>query len=96
MDILVYQRVDVIRFNWIRLDWMGVESKIGWLIAWLQSLKMRNVSKIGGEPRKKHVKFHHPKIHWSSDQNPDWLGYIGDGILPSYIGIKISRCKGSY
>ena len=24
---------------------------------------------------------------------PGWLGYIGDEILPSYIGIIINHCK---
>ena len=27
----------------------------------------------------------------SSDQNPGWLGYIGDEILPRYIGIIINQ-----
>ena len=31
-----------------------------------------------------------------SDQNPGWLGYIGDGILPSYIGVIISQYKDPY
>ena len=31
------------------------------------------------------------KIHLSSDQNPGWLGYIGDDKLLSYIGIIISH-----
>ena len=25
--------------------------------------------------------------HVSNEKNPGWLGYIGDEILPSYIGI---------
>ncbi len=32
-------------------------------------------------------------FHLSSDQNHGWLGYIGDDILPSYIGIIISHYK---
>ena len=27
----------------------------------------------------------------SNERNPGWLGYIGDEILPSYIGIIISH-----
>ena len=27
------------------------------------------------------------------DQNPGWLGYIGDEILPSYVGIVINHSK---
>ena len=29
----------------------------------------------------------------SSDQNPGCLGYIGDDILPSYMGIIVSHYK---
>ena len=32
----------------------------------------------------------------SSIQNPGWLGYIRDEILPSYIGIIISHYKDPY
>ena len=34
--------------------------------------------------------------HLSSDQNPGCLGYIGDEILPSYMGIIISHYKDPY
>ena len=27
----------------------------------------------------------------SNEKNPGWLGYIGDEILPSYIGIIINH-----
>ena len=32
-------------------------------------------------------------LQLSSDQNPGWLGCIGDEKLPSYIGTIISHCK---
>ncbi len=31
--------------------------------------------------------------HLSSDQNPGWLGYIGDELLPSFMGIIINHYK---
>ena len=31
------------------------------------------------------------KKTWAMKENPGWLGYIGDEILPSYIGIIISH-----
>ena len=31
------------------------------------------------------------ETHLSNEQSPGWLGYIGDGILPSYIGIIINQ-----
>ena len=34
--------------------------------------------------------------HLSSVENPDWLGYIRDEILPSYIGIIIIHYKDPY
>ena len=30
------------------------------------------------------------------NKNPGWLGYIGDEILPNYIGIIISHHKDPY
>ena len=30
------------------------------------------------------------------EKNPGWLGYIGNEILPSYIGIIINHCKDPY
>ena len=35
-----------------------------------------------------------PKM--SNEKNPGWLGYIGDGILPKYIGIIINHNKDPY
>ena len=32
----------------------------------------------------------------SNEKNPGWLGYIGDEILPNYIGIIISHYKDAY
>ena len=32
----------------------------------------------------------------SNEKNLGWLGYIGDEILPSYIGIIINHCKDPY
>ena len=32
----------------------------------------------------------------SNEENPGWLGYIGDDILPSYIGIIINHYKDPY
>ena len=36
------------------------------------------------------------KEHLSHEKNPGWLGYIGDEILPSYIGIIINHYKDPY
>ena len=32
----------------------------------------------------------HQATHLSNEKNLGWLGYIGDDILPSYIGLKPS------
>ena len=32
----------------------------------------------------------------SHEKNLGWLGYIGDEILPSYVGIIINHCKDPY
>ena len=36
------------------------------------------------------------QIHVSGGQNPGWYGYIGDDILPSYMGIITSHDKNPY
>ena len=36
---------------------------------------------------------HNRNVYLSSVQNPGWLGYIGDEILPSYAGIIINHYK---
>ena len=36
------------------------------------------------------------KWQLSNEKNPGWLGYTGDEILPSYIGIIISHYKDPY
>ena len=35
-------------------------------------------------------------VHLSHEKNPGWLGYIGDEILPSCIGIIINHYKDPY
>ena len=32
----------------------------------------------------------------SNEKYPGWLGYVGDEILPSYIGILINHYKDPY
>ena len=34
--------------------------------------------------------------HMSNEKNPGCLGYLGDDILPSYIGIIINHYKDPY
>ena len=34
--------------------------------------------------------------HLSHEKHPGWLDYIGDEILPSYLGILINHCKDPY
>ena len=34
--------------------------------------------------------------HLSNEKNTGWLGYIGDEILPSYIGIIVNHYKDPY
>ena len=34
--------------------------------------------------------------HLSNEKNPGWLGFIGDEMLPSYIGIIINHYKDPY
>ena len=38
----------------------------------------------------------HGSFQMSSEKNPGCLGYIGDEILPSYVGIIISHYKDPY
>ena len=35
-------------------------------------------------------------IQLSNEKNPGWLGYIGDEVLPSYIGIILRHYKGPH
>ena len=44
------------------------------------------------EPGEKEHEF--PQV--SHEKYPGWLGYIGDDILPSYIGIIINHYKDPY
>ena len=34
--------------------------------------------------------------HMSNEQKPGCLGYKGDEILPSYVGIIVNHCKDPY
>ena len=35
-------------------------------------------------------------ITWAMEKNPGWLGYLGDGKLPNYIGMIISHYMDPY
>ncbi len=36
------------------------------------------------------------QCHVSNEKNPGYLEFVGDEILPSYIGILIIHCKDPY
>ena len=48
---------------------------------------------LGGQQKNCFERFFRAIEQW---KNPGWLGYIGDGILPSYIGIIINQYKDPY
>ena len=62
----------------------GPWSRVGWAESTVGSAEVGQFSEMGDV------------YHMSNEKNPGWLGYLGDEILPSYIGIVINHEKDPY
>ena len=84
--ILNQQEVDRPRFHHF-YDLVGVLAETVSSHDLTNSLKLRPTQKYRGNNK---------NTNWAMKKQPGWLGYIGDEILPSFIGIIINHCKDPY
>ena len=77
------------------------QSRFTFFVAKLTCAASRNLCgkkslRCNGAPRCGEIWRQMFRIQLSNEKNPGCLGYIGDEILPSYIGIIINHYKDPY